>query len=342
MLEVLHEAGIPREHTLILVATGLHRPSTAAEKEEMLGAEIVGELSRRGPLRHPARGAHARRHDAARDPRLDRQPIRPGRPEDHHRADRAAPDGRLLGRPQADLPGRGRARDRQALARPRAARAPQGRLRHPGRQPGPRGEHRGSPGWPAATSSSTSRSTATGRSPRSWPATWSRPSSKASGSWKASAGRWCRKPVDIVVTSSAGYPLDTTFYQAVKGLTGCLPIVKQGGTIILAASLTEGLGSPEFQSALRDDHARSTSSWSGSWARTTSCMDQWQVEELAKVRRKARVKIVSDGLPAEVLAVVLRRAGAERRGGAGRLPGGVRSRRPGRRHPQGTLRAARR
>ncbi len=28
-------------------------------------------------------------------------------------------------------------------------------------------------------------------------------------------------------------------------------------------------------------------------------MDQWQLEELAKVRRKAKVKVVSDGLPAE-------------------------------------------
>ena len=43
------------------------------------------------------------------------------------------------------------------------------------------------------------------------------------------------EPVDIVVTSCAGYPLDTTFYQAVKGLTGALPIVKQGGTIIVCA-----------------------------------------------------------------------------------------------------------
>ncbi|HEX3450935.1 MAG TPA: nickel-dependent lactate racemase, partial [Isosphaeraceae bacterium] len=41
MLEVLAQAGIPRERTLILVATGLHRPSTAAEKLEMLGEEIV-------------------------------------------------------------------------------------------------------------------------------------------------------------------------------------------------------------------------------------------------------------------------------------------------------------
>ena len=32
---------MPREQTLILVATGLHRPSTPAEKLEMLGEEIV-------------------------------------------------------------------------------------------------------------------------------------------------------------------------------------------------------------------------------------------------------------------------------------------------------------
>src|SRR5436309_2085303 len=51
------------------------------------------------------------------------------------------------------------------------------------------------------------------------------------------------QPMDVVVTSSAGYPLDATWYQAIKGLTGCLPIVKQGGTIILAASLSEGVGS---------------------------------------------------------------------------------------------------
>src|SRR5437660_9926416 len=41
------------------------------------------------------------------------------------------------------------------------------------------------------------------------------------------------EPCEIVVTSSAGYPLDTTWYQAIKGLTGALPIVKPGGTIIL-------------------------------------------------------------------------------------------------------------
>jgi nickel-dependent lactate racemase len=106
---------------------------------------------------------------------------------------------------------------------------------------------------------------------------------------------------DVVVTSCAGYPLDTTFYQAVKGLTGCLPIVKQGGTIILAASLSEGIGSPEFQKLFTEN-----ASLQGFVQRILGkdyfVMDQWQLEELAKVCRKAKVKIVSDGLPPETLS----------------------------------------
>jgi nickel-dependent lactate racemase len=108
------------------------------------------------------------------------------------------------------------------------------------------------------------------------------------------------QPADIVVTSSAGYPLDTTFYQAVKGLTGALPVVKQGGTIILTASLSEGIGSREFQQLFMEN-----ASLEGFVERILGkdyfVMDQWQLEELAKVRRKARVKVVSDGLPAETI-----------------------------------------
>jgi nickel-dependent lactate racemase len=108
------------------------------------------------------------------------------------------------------------------------------------------------------------------------------------------------QPVDVVVTSSAGYPLDTTFYQAVKGLTGALPIVKQGGTIILAASLSEGIGSPEFQ-RLFDENPSLELFMQRILGRDYFVMDQWQLEELAKVRRRAKVKVVSDGLPAETL-----------------------------------------
>ncbi len=108
------------------------------------------------------------------------------------------------------------------------------------------------------------------------------------------------EPVDVVVTSSAGYPLDTTFYQAVKGLVGALPIVKQGGTIIMAAGLAEGIGSPAF-CQLFDENPSLEVFIERILGKDYFVMDQWQLEELAKVRRKAKVKLVSDGLSAETL-----------------------------------------
>ncbi len=108
------------------------------------------------------------------------------------------------------------------------------------------------------------------------------------------------KPVDIVVTSGAGYPLDTTFYQSVKGLTGALPIVKEGGTIIMVASMTEGIGSPEFESLFEDNPSLDVFV-ERILGKDYFVMDQWQLEELAKVRRKAKVKYVTDGLSRETI-----------------------------------------
>jgi nickel-dependent lactate racemase len=108
------------------------------------------------------------------------------------------------------------------------------------------------------------------------------------------------EPLDVVVTSCAGYPLDTTWYQAVKGLTGALPIVKKGGTIVLAASLTEGVGSPEFQRLITENPDLDVFK-ERILGKDYFVMDQWQVEELAKVVARCRVKVVSHGLPAETL-----------------------------------------
>lgn len=119
--------------------------------------------------------------------------------------------------------------------------------------------------------------------------------------------RFCREvvkagvpaPADVVVTSCAGYPLDTTWYQAVKGLTGALPIVRKGGTIVLAASLTEGLGSHEFQTML--DHYAATGAYDKPAESATCEMDEWQLVMLKKVLAHCRVKVVTGGLPAEVI-----------------------------------------
>lgn len=108
------------------------------------------------------------------------------------------------------------------------------------------------------------------------------------------------KPVDIVVTTCAGYPLDTTFYQAVKGIVTAMPIVKQGGTIILAAGLSEGIGSHEFRQVF-EDNPTIEGFMERILAKQYFMMDQWQVEELAKAKRHAKVKVFSDGLPPETL-----------------------------------------
>jgi lactate racemase len=109
------------------------------------------------------------------------------------------------------------------------------------------------------------------------------------------------EPVDIVVTSSAGYPLDTTFYQAVKGMTAALPIVKEGGTIVLAASMSEGIGSPEFAGLFRE-YPTLDAFMESILGKPCHTLDQWQLEKLAAVRRKARVKVVTGGLSPETLS----------------------------------------
>jgi nickel-dependent lactate racemase len=109
------------------------------------------------------------------------------------------------------------------------------------------------------------------------------------------------EPCDVVVTSSAGYPLDTTFYQAVKGLTGVLPIVKQGGTIIMAASLSEGIGSPEFR-RLFTENANVEMFMQRILGKDYFVLDQWQLEKLAHVCRKAKPRFVTTGLTPDVLS----------------------------------------
>lgn len=108
------------------------------------------------------------------------------------------------------------------------------------------------------------------------------------------------EPVDIVVATSAGYPLDATYYQSVKGMVAAMDIVKPGGTIILAAGLSEGIGSPEFRRIFRE-HATPDAFVDRIKNTDYFILDQWQVEELATVLRKARVVVVSDGIPADVL-----------------------------------------
>lgn len=88
-------------------------------------------------------------------------------------------------------------------------------------------------------------------------------------------------PVDAVITSSAGHPLDMTFYQTAKGITAAQHIVKRGGRILLIGECAEGIGSPEYARMVRDfrGHAHYLDSLAGQ----PVIPDQWQLERLALV-----------------------------------------------------------
>lgn len=111
-------------------------------------------------------------------------------------------------------------------------------------------------------------------------------------------------PADIVVASAGGYPLDATFYQAIKGLAATMNIVRAGGTVVLACELSEGLGSDDFVALLRTLHDERD------LMRRISAdgffqIDQWMVQHLCQVLNRARVVVCTpsdtlralDGLP---------------------------------------------
>lgn len=106
--------------------------------------------------------------------------------------------------------------------------------------------------------------------------------------------------VDIVVTGAAGYPLDKTLYQSIKGVVGAMDILKPGGTIILASSCDEGLGSVEFEEIARK-FATIDEFLDAIFSEKFFIVNQWQIEELGKALKKGRVRVVSEGMASEEL-----------------------------------------
>jgi nickel-dependent lactate racemase len=105
------------------------------------------------------------------------------------------------------------------------------------------------------------------------------------------------EPVDAVITTSAGYPLDLTFYQAIKGITAASHIVKPGGRILLLAACEEGAGAAEFCRMVRENP--SDREFMDRIVAAPVIVDQWQLEKLALVTAKAEVLFYVPGLPSD-------------------------------------------
>jgi nickel-dependent lactate racemase len=105
-----------------------------------------------------------------------------------------------------------------------------------------------------------------------------------------------------IVTTGAGYPLDRTYYQTVKGMVSVLGILEPGGTIIIASECSEGMGSGDFVAAQRllcevgPDRFMSTLS-----GRDKAHVDEWQTEMLVKALRVGSIRLHATGLGEEDL-----------------------------------------
>ena len=103
-----------------------------------------------------------------------------------------------------------------------------------------------------------------------------------------------------VVTTSAGYPLDKTYYQTVKGMVGVIDIVAPGGTIIIASECSEGMGSREFVEAQRLLCTVGPQRFMDVLAdRDKALIDEWQTEMLLKALRVGNVQLYAPRLNEE-------------------------------------------
>ncbi len=102
-------------------------------------------------------------------------------------------------------------------------------------------------------------------------------------------------PADIAVTSNGGYPLDQNMYQTVKGLTAGEACVRQGGVIIISASCSDGNGGDFFYHLIADQpSAQAAYEALNSVPPEKTEFDQWEAQILSRILVKAHVIVVSE------------------------------------------------
>jgi nickel-dependent lactate racemase len=100
-----------------------------------------------------------------------------------------------------------------------------------------------------------------------------------------------------VVTSAAGYPLDKTYYQTVKGMVTPIEIMAPGADLIVASACSEGMGSPEFRDAQRRLVAGGPERFLAEISKKRFAdIDEWQTEMQLKPMRIGSIQLYSDGL----------------------------------------------
>ena len=113
---------------------------------------------------------------------------------------------------------------------------------------------------------------------------------------------YCEIPMprrfSTVITSAAGYPLDKTYYQTVKGMVGAMDILAPGGDLIIASQCSEGMGSDEFVAAqLRLVESGPDAFLSSILGKSHADVDEWQTQMQLKPMSIGNIYLYSESLP---------------------------------------------
>ncbi|KFB11430.1 nickel-dependent lactate racemase [Nitratireductor basaltis] len=108
----------------------------------------------------------------------------------------------------------------------------------------------------------------------------------------------------VVVTSAAGYPLDRTYYQTVKGMVTPIDILGDDGTLIIVSECGEGIGSAEFREAQKRLVELGPEAFLQTLLKKDFAdIDEWQTEMQLKPMRVGRIVLVAPALSEEDRAV---------------------------------------
>lgn len=108
------------------------------------------------------------------------------------------------------------------------------------------------------------------------------------------------KPLDFVVTTNAGAPLDCNLYQTAKGLSGVSSATREGGVILIATECLEGFGSEEYRAVF--EHVTTPAEFIRKLMQKEFFVpDQWCAQETYQVMLKNEVWVHTEGIDAATL-----------------------------------------
>ncbi len=100
-----------------------------------------------------------------------------------------------------------------------------------------------------------------------------------------------------VITSAAGYPLDKTYYQTVKGMVAAMDILAPGGDLMIVSECSEGIGSAEFADAQRRLVRLGPEAFLESiLSKSHAEIDEWQSQMQLKPQAIGNIHLFTDGL----------------------------------------------